>query len=675
MKNPAYRQILRLFLPVDQERNRVKDAIDYCKKTNCHEVMIFTGLFDSAPSFLTLDEINERVEKVLKPAIAEFKNSGIKPTLNILQTLGHHYFPNDAEYRKKFPFRERVPQDGSPGGGACPLDENLRQWVTDTYTIYAKLKPEYIFVDDDFRTMMKGGLSCFCSEHLRLISELAGKTVTREEVTDAVFSQPDSPLRKYFFDVTTDGFVSLAKIIHSAVKAVSPDTRIGLMSACLPHGTAGMDLDKILLALAGDDRPLLRPQVPLYYELMPQRVPAMTFNPSLMRAALPENVEHFAELECTPYGPYAKSAAMTAAQAFALLMQGFSTQAFTFFDTLGHPLPEAKKLITAFSSFNPFFNKVAELIPENSPCYGINTPVGRNTLRKRHCSKAANYFNDRELALALPNCGLPLGTCQNSQFNILTGDDVRTMKHEEIDSLLKKGALMDFHALNTLHDLGFGERIGIECKEEIDHDELGMEEYNFSFDKNFEASKSRQPLRFFCYPGLANFHRLVSDNRAEAWSVIRNFRMENVAPGVLVRENEAGEVFAVCAISGDAGHKFLANYDRTRQFRKLFSIIGKKALPLAIHQDTPYLWLLLNRTADGKPLAGIINCSTDTLDEIPLLAGEEFAKGFFRITANGTEEIPLAGQPYPDPDETGAVCYNLKITLKPLDFVLLGAAE
>ena len=31
MKTPAYRQILRIFLPADQETNRVKDAIDYCR--------------------------------------------------------------------------------------------------------------------------------------------------------------------------------------------------------------------------------------------------------------------------------------------------------------------------------------------------------------------------------------------------------------------------------------------------------------------------------------------------------------------------------------------------------------------------------------------------------------------------------------------------------------------
>ena len=675
MKNPAYRQILRLFLPLDQEVNRVNDAIDYCRKTNCHEVMLFTGLFDSSPSFLTMQEINCRVENILKPAISALENAGIKATLNVLQTLGHHYFPADEEYRKQFPFRERVPQDGSAGGGACPLDENLRQWVKESYTIYAGLKPEYIFVDDDFRTMMKGGLSCFCSEHLRIIGERYGKTVTREEVADAVFMQPDSPLRQHFFDVTTEGFVSLAELIHNTVKAVSPETRLGLMSACLPHGTAGMDLDKIVLALAGNDRPLLRPQVPLYYELMPQRVPAMTFNPSLMRAALPENVEHFAELECTPYGPYGKSAAMTAAQAFALLMQGFPTQAFTFFDTLGHPLPEAKGLIKAFAVNNAFFNKVARLIPENSPCHGVRTAVGSNTLRHRHCNKQANYFNDRELALALPNCGLPLGTCENSPFNVITGDDLRTMSRDGIDQLLKKGALLDFFALNTLWELGFGERIGIRCGKKIDLDDLGMEEHNFGFGKDFESSKCRQPLRFFCYHGFTDARQLTGDERTQAWSMIKNFRMDDVAPGLLVRENEDGERFGVIAFSGDAGYKLLANCDRTRQMRKLFSYIAREPLPLAIHQDNPYIWLLLNRTAEGKPLAGVINCSTDTVEELTVLAGREFAGGCTRITAEGEEVLPFAAAPGDDPDGTGAVQYTLKVTMKPLDFMLLSGIE
>ncbi len=669
----AYRQIVRIFLPLNNENCRVKETIDFCREINCREVMLFTGLFDNFPCFATLDELRERTRNILKPAIDTWHDAGLKVNINVIQTLGHQYFPNTPEYRAKFPFQERITIHGTGGDGACPIDENLRHWVRESYALFASLKPEYLFVDDDFRTMMKGGISCFCPKHLKEISRLAGKSITIDEVADAIFNQPDSPLKQYYFDVTTDGFVSLAKEIHAAVKAVSPETRIGLMSAVLPHATMGVDLEKVLLALAGNDRPLLRPQVSLYGEVMIHEFPALVFNPSLMRASLPENTEHFAELESTPYGTAAKSAAMTAAHAFALLMQGFPTQAFTFFDTLGHPLPESDKLIKAFASYNKFFNKVAGMIPENSRTSGINTVVGKNILRFRHAKKA-NFFNDRELALALPNCGLPLGTDPDSPFQVLTGDDLRSMEHNKIDRLLQKGALMDIPALNALHDLGFGERIGIRCGKRLAADDIGMEEFNFGFGPEFDSTKSRHPLRFFYYDEYSSFHALESDNRAVAWSEIYNYLQQKIAPGLLVRENEAGERFAVIPSLGDICRRFLCSYDRTRQFRKLFSYIARRPLPLAVTGSAPYIWCLLNRGKDGQWYAGVINCSTDCIDELPLAAGKEFARGLTQITADG--EIPVDHTiPVPDPDGSGAMLYSVKVNLAPMQFALFKALE
>lgn len=669
----AYRQILRLFLPLNCEKRRVAEAIDYCRKTNCHEVMLFTGLFDNLPCFFTPDELRERTQNILRPAIDTLRSAGLKVTLNVIQTLGHQYFPDTPEYRAKFPFQERITIHGTGGDGACPIDENLQQWVRESYSIFASLKPEYLFVDDDFRTMMKGGISCFCPKHLEQISRLAGKTVTIDEVADAIFNQPDSPLKQYYFDVTTDGFVSLAKQIHTAVKAVSPETRIGLMSAVLPHATMGVDLEKVLLALAGSDRPLLRPQVSLYGEVMIHEFPALVFNPSLMRASLPDNVEYFAEVESTPYGTAAKSAAMTAAHAFALLMQGFPSQAFTFFDTLGHSLNESDKLIKAFSSYNKFFNKVAALIPENSPAAGVNTTVGKNILRYRHATQA-NFYTDRELALALPNCGLPLGTRTDSPFQVLTGDDLRSMSRDGIDRILKKGALMDIPALNALHDLGFGERIGIKCGSKLATDDIGMEKFTFGFGPEFDASGSCHPLQFFYYESRSSFHRLESDSRAESWSDIYNYLQQKIAPGLLVRENEAGERFAVIPSLGDVCRRFLCSFDRTRQFRKLFSYIARRPLPLAVTEAAPYVWLLLNYGADGELYAGIINCSTDCLDELPLAAGSEFARGLIQVTADG--ETPVINtDPIPDPDGSGALLYSAKVNLAPMQFALFKAAK
>lgn len=67
-KNNTYRQILRLFLPGGKEVVRVQEAIDFCRKINCREVMLFTGCFDSSPSFLTVGEVKAHTDNILKPA-------------------------------------------------------------------------------------------------------------------------------------------------------------------------------------------------------------------------------------------------------------------------------------------------------------------------------------------------------------------------------------------------------------------------------------------------------------------------------------------------------------------------------------------------------------------------------------------------------------------------------
>ena len=71
----------------------------------------------------------------------------------------------------------------------------------------------------------------------------------------------------------------------------------------------------------------------------------------------------------------------------------------------------------------------------------------------------------------------------------------------------------------------------------------------------------------------------------------------------------------------------------------------------------------------------MINCSTDTVEELTVLAGREFAGGCTRITAEGEEVLSFAAAPGDDPDGTGAVQYTLKVTMKPLDFMLLSGIE
>ena len=400
-------------------------------------------------------------------------------------------------------------------------------------------------------------------------------------------------------------------------------------------------------------------------------VPRTSVNPALMRAALPEMTEYYAEIENYPYDAYSKSTAMTLAQTLGLLMQGFSQQAVNLFDTLGHPIAESASLAAGFAKAKGLFDRVATIIPDGNAPDGVTTLVGENLLPLRRAETVADYFKGRELALALPNLGIPLGTRPDSPFQVLTGDDVRTLSAETLDRLLARGAILDVPALAALWELGQGERIGIKVGRKLEADEVGFEEYNFGFGKDFAVNHCRHSIRHSYHEGYGNWHELESDSRAEAWSIARNFRSEEVASGLLMRENAAGERFGVIAFTGDVEDRWLINCDRARQMRRAFAWVAKQPLPLAATEHTPYCWIILNRDCKGRLIAGVVNCSTDRISELPLLLGAEFALGVTRVTEDGETPLTEVREFVPDPDGTGATVGAFTLELAPLEFAVL----
>src|SRR4051794_19335882 len=50
-------QILRIHLPLEVAARRTAEVLDYCKRTGCSEVLLFTSSYDHAPSFQSLEQI------------------------------------------------------------------------------------------------------------------------------------------------------------------------------------------------------------------------------------------------------------------------------------------------------------------------------------------------------------------------------------------------------------------------------------------------------------------------------------------------------------------------------------------------------------------------------------------------------------------------------------------
>ncbi len=655
---PGFEHILRVTIPEAVRDARLAEILDYCRRTGCRTVSLFSSSYDDEPSFKSPAAIRRQVETVLKPAAGFLRRHRIGVILNVMQTSGHVYFP--AELHREFPFQPRITAEGATdSGGACLLDPALRQWLAESYRIYAEIEADAILVDDDFRTLLRDGLTCFCPEHLRRIAELAGRSATRQEVRDAIFADawPPHPLREAYFQVTTAGFAATAALIRDAVKTVAPATRLGVMTAVWPRGAAGIDWEIVLRALCGDERPLVRPQISIYQEVgLRQFVPAL-LAPDRFRAVLPPATECWPEIENYPAADgYAKSATMTLAQIATTILQGFRQPMGNFFDAFGRSFADYEPLIAQLERKRPLLDTLCRMIPEGARPVGARIFVHRDGLKVRR--SAADWYGGRGLADAMSLLGLPLTHAAGMPWQVLCGDDLLGCSDAELDALLRQGAVLDVTALEALALRGLAGRVGVRSGAALSSDEIGYEEF---LPRPAGGGVSGLPLRGFVWPQLC-WRRLetVGNGWHEIRSVIRNYRKESVAPGMIWSENSAGERFAVLACDWVLPHAY-----RARQLREALEWTARQMLPAVAEPTAPCLWPVVNRTVDGGWILGLLNGSTDTLHTIPLRLSPELAQlEFARLNDDGKWTAIARPQ---------STEYTVSATLAPLEYLVLGA--
>jgi len=153
-------------------------------------------------------------------------------------------------------------------GTPCPEDKLYREDISKMLRAWASLKPDILWIDDDFRlhNHSTGGMFCYCPLHLDKFAALTGTSYTRESLLKEVL-QPGKPsqLRNQWLDFLGDYMADFAKWIADEIHAVSPETRVALMtSGTNIHSLEGRDWKKVLGNFAGKHKPLIRPTFGLY---------------------------------------------------------------------------------------------------------------------------------------------------------------------------------------------------------------------------------------------------------------------------------------------------------------------------------------------------------------------------------------------------------------------------
>lgn len=353
----------------------------------------------------------------------------------------------------------------------CPMDKEWQKYIAEIYRKYAEIHPEILWVEDDFRLhnhapLVWGG--CFCDEHMNLYSKLAGKTLTREEFVNGVLKPGEPhPYRKIWLDVSREMMITAAENIGEAVRAVSPSTKVGLMSSVpYVHSAEGRDWHGILNGLAAGNIAVSRPHLPTYCETAACDY-QMRFNAVTMqtRALIPSGTEVYPELENFPYSRFVKSKKFTRFQMLSAMPLNPAGMTIDLYDLNGNGIVWEEGYQHTLAQTKDFLNSLCKGGTFALPADGVAVMHSQDSSYTLHTKSGAQmdelYPCETLFASLLPAYGIPFYFCSDKSVTgkciAVSGQYFRNLSKSEITELFNNNfVIIDGDSAQVLFEIGLG---------------------------------------------------------------------------------------------------------------------------------------------------------------------------------------------------------------------------
>jgi hypothetical protein len=501
---------------------------------------------------------------------------------------------------------------------ACTLSPAWRENLRRVWAIYASTHPSVLWIDDDIRDF--GPHECFCSLHLERFSNRIGKAVTREELAAAILKPgAPHPWRAEWIAMRSEISLEVLRLIASAVRQVSPDTTMGLMSSGpRGHCREGREWAKVADALGG--KIFSRPTLGNYWEWgAPRGLYFSQDSIKLTRHCLPPGTIDQTEVESVPFSRYSKSVAFTFAQIAISFAFGSSGVTLDVFDFVGTPMEAEPHYGKLLGGRKFFFNALAERAQRPGIFRGVSLIFREDVASAVHLNAgdelAALMEKGYPALEAFEAAGIPT-TYDESAVTFLAGQQTRLLTDAEIRALLSQGLFLDGTAAAILCERGFASEIGLKAIEPpIELEKLG------SLSAEVFENPSFGGERWSCMSAQlpqvnygAKFGVMEPAPRAVLVSYMVNPDMLPVHPGMTAFENSLGGRVVVHAWDyassiGPPGVSFHSTI-RRRQMQGAVRWLFRDQPPFLVNGDGVWPLGFRKDCADGS-LIGLLNLSLD----------------------------------------------------------------
>lgn len=571
------------------------------------ELTIFDGYCHHGA--VPMQELRENAA-ILGRRIKDLKARGFPDVgINVHCTLGHI----DEGYTiYGQPFQPIVGYRGDTSLACfCPEYEERKQFLREKYAMYARLSPDFIWVDDDVKFFWNGvKFGCFCPRCMERFNKKTGRNDTRESLVSAM-EQPDAvALRAAWVRDVSDRMRDLFTLIREAVHGVNPDIHLGFQTQHQGWSTYNaMDYDAWFRALHGCKG---RPGEGFYDDKTPTGVVTKALSCARQASEYPDCVTDVQyEIEDFPnYSTLQKSVrinmdeiTLAAAQGLnGVLVNAFSADEVVSVRGLDDMYDTMLTMRADWDKMERFGRGMRGVgfYPAISSKYDQRRPLHNDQSFFTTYDEAMNHNVMQTYSLC--HIGIPLTTdAENACGAVFAGDLADGFTDEELMAFLKRSVILDADAAAAFARRGLEQYIGVRAGAEyVD----GVEECFTDHPVNAGVVGYRRDVRPAFY-GKGGRALEVINGAVEIISHLRSLKDEILGVGACLFENELGG--RVCVLGYAAFHK-IDSYARLHQMRRVAAWLARKEQTV---MHAPNLAAQFVRTNGRQTMATVLNLSLD----------------------------------------------------------------
>lgn len=408
-------------------------------------------------------EDHRKWAKRLEPLVEKFRKNGLNVSVQISNTLGHGKYMSARDCSglvyEGSPAENMVGPEGEVAEYCfCWNGKNFKEYLLETVRIYAALKPDCVWVDDDFRPGNHNPVcfGCFCDDCIKAFNERHQANFTRAELIQEIL-HGELVWRERWITFTREGMGSLMREMGEALHALSPESELGYQYYCNGSYTGyGYSFIFDAMKVTTGKAPLSRPGGGAYFDYDVNVFLEKALAVSWQNKMLPPYVTRKCpEVESLPNIALGKTPAATAFETSLYFAFGNTDMTYAIMGTFNDVPSHYDQLLRSFSQNRTYWDKLSA---RNFGTHqaGLQYFMSEETWKRKLNAGEGFIFLNRENWLGAKDLirdAIPVAfDCDDRAPILLYPDTAKVLSEKELQMLLTKNVITDAETLEILAD-------------------------------------------------------------------------------------------------------------------------------------------------------------------------------------------------------------------------------